>query len=76
MKRHYELSLHTPELTSLARGPEQLASTVKNVKLFFSKQADMECNKLGPWQIWNVVETRTTTFQKPKNVFAAKDLNR
>ena len=71
MKRHYELSLHAPELTNLARAT---CFDSENVKLFFSEQADMDHNKLGPELIWNIVETRMTTFKKPKNVFAAKRL--
>ena len=55
--------------------PEQLALTVKNDKLFFSEQAAMDLNKLGPELIWNVVETRMTTFKK-STFLLQKDLNR
>ena len=47
----------------------------ENVKLFFSKLADvMDPDKLGPEQNWNVDETGISTVQKPRNVVETKAL--
>jgi hypothetical protein len=72
MKRNPNLSIRSPEATSLSRAT---SFNRTNVHEFFEKYRDvLERFKLSASRIWNVDETGVTTVQKPKKVVAQRGL--
>lgn len=70
MKRNPELSLRTPEATSLSRAT---SFNKTNVQDFFEKYRTLlEKYKFNPSRIWNVDETGVMAVQKPKKIVAAR----
>lgn len=72
MKRNINLSIRSPEATSLSR---TTSFNRTNVHAFFEKyRSVIERYKLSPSRIWNMDETGVTTVQKPKKVDAGRGM--
>ena len=70
LKRHPDISLRSPEATSIERmaafNPTNVAAFMKNLEEALSRHG------YGPDQIWNLDETGCTTVQKPRKILAMK----
>ncbi|KAJ0169944.1 hypothetical protein K1T71_014550 [Dendrolimus kikuchii] len=72
MKRNADLSIRSPEATSLSRCT---SFNRTNVHSFFEKYTEVfQRHNLTPSRIWNMDETGVTTVQKPKKIVAQKGL--
>lgn len=72
MKRNPDLSIRSPEATSLSRCT---SFNRTNVHSFFEQYTDvLQRYNLTGSRIWNMDETGVTTVQKPKKVVAQKGL--
>ena len=67
MKRHPDISLRTPEATSIQR---MANFNEQNVKSFFENLEKCLERGFGPECIWNVDETGVTTVQRPPRILA------
>lgn len=70
LRRNPQLSIRTPESTSLARC---MNFNEVNIKKFFDNLTDaLNRYNFGPNNIYNIGETGCTTVQKPNKIIAAK----
>ena len=70
LKRNPELSIRSPQPTSLSRATSLNRA---NVKDYFDKLTGvLDRHKIEPSRIWNIDETGCTTVQKPAAIVAAK----